>query len=275
MERATGTCMYTHVCINTDAPVWMFRLVYIYSYVSQVHPTLGIKAPPRCTSSFSPFLSAPLTPSFTPFITRPSPALSLSLSPPLFSTSRPSFLCPTRGWIANAADRHWTCIKLSGRSQCQGSSAFLSTDSEGKRPVVCSREREGEGRTNGGRRRRRKSCDPVNSWVYVTCYGHGSVVRWLDEGGWTYNVYRGKDDRAEPHTASLTSVCKHNHHGIPPAVLDLLANSTVSLSLAPRTEWKIQRLNGKTFYHLWISAFGKLSKFLHFYKNEYPFLILF
>lgn len=143
MERATGTCMYTHVCINTDAPVWMFRLVYIYSYVSQVvHPTLGIKAPPRCTSSFSPFLSAPLTPSFTPFITRPSPALSLSLSPPLFSTSRPSFLCPTRGWIANAADRHWTCIKLSGRSQCQGSSAFLSTDSEGKRPVVCLQERE-------------------------------------------------------------------------------------------------------------------------------------
>lgn len=73
--------VHTHVCINTDAPVWMFRLVYIYSYVSQVvHPTLGIKAPPRCTSSFSPFLSAPLTPSFTPFITRPSPALSLSLS---------------------------------------------------------------------------------------------------------------------------------------------------------------------------------------------------
>lgn len=151
MERATGTCMYTHVCINTDAPVWMFRLVYIYSYVSQVvHPTLGIKAPPRCTSSFSPFLSAPLTPSFTPFITRPSPALSLSLYPYSPPRGRPSFAPHVDE--SQTADRHWTCIKLSGRSQCQGSSAFLFTDSEGKRPVVCSRERE-RGGTNEGRRK--------------------------------------------------------------------------------------------------------------------------
>lgn len=201
-------------------------------------------------------------------------SLSLSLHPYSPPRGRPSF--------APHVDESQTRPTVTGRALnwAEGANAkvlprFSPPTRKGNDPLfVRGKEREREERMEGGGGRaaiRR----PVNSWVYVTCYGHGSVVRWLDEGGWTYNVYRGKDDRAEPHTASLTSVCKHNHHGIPPAVLDLLANSTVSLSLAPRTEWKIQRLNGKTFYHLWISAFGKLSKFLHFYKNEYPFLILF
>lgn len=49
----------------------------------------------------------------------------------------------------------------------------------------------------------------------------------MDGGGGSHGriVARHKDDRTEyrAHTSSLTSVCQHNHHGIPPGVLDLLA----------------------------------------------------
>lgn len=151
MERATGTCMYTHVCINTDAPIWMFRLVYIYSYVSQVvHPTLGIKAPPRCTSSFSPFLSAPLTPSFTPFITRPSPALSLSLHPYSPPRGRPSF--------APHVDESQTRPTVTGRALnwAEGANAkvlprFSPPTRKGNDPLfVRGKERERGERMEGG-----------------------------------------------------------------------------------------------------------------------------
>lgn len=121
-------------------------------------------------------------------------SLSLSLHPYSPPRGRPSF--------APHVDESQTRPTVTGRALnwAEGANAkvlprFSPPTRKGNDPLfVRGKERGEEGMKGGGRAAIRR---PVNSWVYVTCYGHGSVVRWLDEGGWTYNVYRGKDDRAE------------------------------------------------------------------------------